>query len=198
MTDEGRHAEAFDSKLLARTSAAALMTAHYGSLDAATLVFLHSVLDAVAFNCCQVTAFHAPQDWEQDLKNTQVPLLDAKSNPYEQLLKLKLDERFEKFERDGLLANMDRLFARCQPPAGWSPMHGYVFERERIKSFDSQRHEIIHGNAFGKPLALFGVSDESLHYVSQTALYLMGLVNLKYGLKIYSKYVGDYLQQRNR
>jgi hypothetical protein len=93
-----------------------------------------------------------------------------------------------------LLAKVDRLFARCNPPSGWSPMVGYVFDRERIRQFDDQRHEIVHGNALGKPLTLFQVSDENLLYVQKTGMFFMGLINFKYHLRIDPEYWAKAMQ----
>jgi hypothetical protein len=169
---------------LGKSGAQAIFDSSYASLDAAVLVFYHSLLDALAFDYCRVTVLHAPRDWEQDLKNTQVQLLQTQSKSYDQLLQAKLDERLEKLERESLLTKVDRLFARCNPPSGWSPMVAYAFDRERIKRFDDQRHEIVHGKALGKPPTLFQVSDENLFYVQQTGMYFMGLVNFKYHLRI--------------
>jgi hypothetical protein len=169
---------------LGKTGAQGIFDSSYASLDAAVLVFYHSLLDAAVFDYCRVTVLHAPRDWEQDLKNTQVPLLETQSKSYDQLLQVKLDERLEKLERESLLKKVDRLFARCNPPSGWSPMDGYAFERDRIKGFDDQRHEIVHGKALGKPLTLFQVSDENLFYVQQTGMFFMGLLNFKYHLRI--------------
>jgi hypothetical protein len=151
-------------------------------------VFYHSVLDAAALDWCRVTALHAPEDWEPEMKNSQVLLLESKSKSYIELLKAKINERLERLERESLLTKVDRLFARCSPPAGWSPMTGYEFDREKIRLFDEQRHELIHGNALGNPLMLFQVSEENLFYIQQTGMYFMGLVNRKYGLKIDIRY----------
>ena len=179
---------AADYRKLGNVAAQVLFTSSYAALDAAVLVYYHSLLDASAFDYCRVTALHAPRDWEQDLKNTQVQLLETQSKSYDQLLQAKLDERLEKLERESLLTKVDRLFARCNPPSGWSPMVGYEFDRERIKRFDDQRHEIVHGKALGKPLTLFQVSDENLVYVQKTGMFFMGLVNFKYQLRIDPEY----------
>jgi hypothetical protein len=173
---------------LGRLGAEVIFRSSYASLDAAVLVFYHSLLDATVFDYCRVTVLHAARDWEQDLKNTQVQLLETQSKSYDQLLQAKLDERLEKLERESLLTKVDRLFARCSPPSGWSPMVGYAFDRERIKRFDDQRHEIVHGKALGKPLTLFQVSDENLVYVQKTGMFFMGLVNFKYQLRIDPEY----------
>lgn len=148
------------------------------------LVFSHSLLDGTVFDCCLVTTLAAPRDWEQDLKGAQVPLLEIHSKSYDQLLGDKLAERLDKLERESLLTKIDRLFSRCQPPPRWSPAQGYMFDRERVKRFDDQRHEIIHGQALGNPLQLFPVSDENLFYIQQTGLYFIALLNRKYHLRI--------------
>ncbi|HEV3483008.1 MAG TPA: hypothetical protein VGR97_11860 [Candidatus Acidoferrales bacterium] len=169
---------------LGKVGAKVIFDSSYASLDAAVLVFYHSLLDGMALDCCRITALHAPQDWEQDLKNSQVSLLESKSKSYDELLRAKIEERLERLERESLLTKLDRLFARCNPSANWSPMAGYEFVRKDIELFDDQRHEIVHGEALGKTLTLFEVSEENLFYVQQTGMYLLGLVNHKYGLKV--------------
>ena len=176
------------TKNLVGLGAQVIFKSSYASLDAAVLVFYHTLLDATAFDYCRVTVLHAPSDWVQDLKSTQVQLLETKSKSYDQLLHAKLGERLEKLERESLLTKVDRLFARCNPPSGWSPMVGYEFDRERIKRFDDQRHEIVHGKALGKPLTLFQVSDGSLLYVQKTGMFFVGPVNFKYQLRIDPEY----------
>lgn len=174
---------------LGRTGAQVIFDSSYASLDAAVLVFYHSLLDATVFDYCRVTALHAPRDWAEDLKNTNVRLSETQGASYEQLLRANLDDRLKKLERESLLIKVDRLFARCNPPSGWSAMRGYIFDQERITQFDDQRHAIVHGKALGKSLAIFPVSDESLTYVQQTGVYLMALVNCKYGLRIDPQYL---------
>ncbi len=155
------------------------------SSDAAIVVFAHSVLDGAAMDYCRVTAAAAPKDWEPELKGRQVPLLEiANARDYNELFQRKLEDRLQELERESLVTKIDRLLARCQPPAKWSPMTGYEFDMERIKRLDTQRHEIIHGLALGIPLKHHPVSDESLFYLSRTSMYFQGLVNLKYGLKL--------------
>jgi hypothetical protein len=63
-------------------------------------------------------------------------------------------------------------------------MSGYTYDKGLVKSFDDQRHEIVHGKALGKPLTLFQVSDDSLYYVQRTGNYFLGLINFKYGLQL--------------
>lgn len=160
------------------------------SLDAATVVFAHSVLDAAAFDYCRVTAIAAPGDWEQDLKNSQFSLSEIAKSKYEELLRRKLDDHLQKLERESLHTKIDRLLARCQPPAKWSPMNNYEFDSEIMKHLDDQRIEIVHGAALGRPLKAYPVSDDGLWYLQRTTMYFAGLVNLRYGLQIDTTYAG--------
>lgn len=173
-----------DYAALAKTGAQAMLGTTYAQVDAATLIFYHSILDGVAFDCLRVTALQAPRDWEKELAGMQVGLLEARDQPYEQLLRAKLSKRLAELERESLLTKVDRLFARCTPEPNWSPMHGYAYDRSRISQFDDQRHEIVHGAAVGKPLALFPVTDESLFYLLRTGIFFIGLINMRYGLQI--------------
>jgi hypothetical protein len=176
-----------DYAALARTGAEAMLGTTYAQVDAATLIFYHSILDGVAFDCLRVTALQAPSDWEEDLANAQVGLLEARDEAYDKLLWAKIDKRLATLERESLLIKVDKLFARCKPEPDWSPMHGYAYDRSRISQFDDQRHEIVHGAVVGTPLALFPVTDESLSYLWRTGLFFVGLIKMRYGLQIDSK-----------
>lgn len=76
-------------------------------------------------------------------------------------------------------------------------MEGYAFDRELITQFDNQRHEIIHGNALGRSLTLFKVSNENLYYIHRTGMYFTGLINFKYGLRIDPHYWEEALQAKS-
>jgi hypothetical protein len=173
-----------DYAALAKTGAKAMLGTTYAQVDAATLIFYHSILDGVAFDCLRVTALQAPSDWENELSSMQVGLLEARDQTYEQLLRAKVNKRLAELEREPLLTKAGKLFARCKPEPHWSPMHGYAYGQTRIKQFDDQRHEIVHGAAVGKPLALFPVTDESLFYLSRTGMFFVALINMRYGLQI--------------
>lgn len=150
-------------------------------LDAATILFAHSMMDGAAFDYCKVTALHAPADWESDVLNKQVPLSVVRDEPYEKIRQLKIEAALEDLEMESLRDKIDRLHARCKPEKGWSPMDGYHFDSSRIERIDRLRQDIVHGEALGKPID--AVEDE-LDYINRTCMYFFGLVNHHYGLKI--------------
>ncbi len=150
-------------------------------LNAATVLFGHSMVDGAAFDYCRVTALHAPNDWEPELSNKQVALSLVRERPIEEILRLKLEDLLEDLEMKSLKDKIDRLHARCRPEKGWSPMRGYAFELARIERLDLLRQNIVHGNALGQPIEdAVGEFD----YMSRTCWYFMGLVNMRYGLTL--------------
>src|SRR5262249_36314127 len=149
-------------------------------ISAATILFAHSMVDGAAFDYCRVTALHAPEDWEADLLNKQVPLSLAREKSFAELRQVKLDTLLDDLEMESLEDKIDRLYARCRPERGWSPMHGYAFELARINRLDKLRQDIVHGEALGKPIEHV---DDEYDYMNRTCMYFMGLVNLRYGLK---------------
>jgi hypothetical protein len=151
------------------------------SMDAATILFAHSMVDGAVFDYCRVTALHAPEDWESDFSNKQVPLSVMRKMSFEEIRDTKLKETLKALERESLSEKIDRLHARCRPPSGWSPMHGYVFDLGRIERLDRLRQEIVHGKGLGQPIPN---AEDEFDYMHRSCLYFMGLVHLKYNLKI--------------
>jgi hypothetical protein len=60
-------------------------------------------------------------------------------------------------------------------------MHGYTFDRDRLKFLDAYRHEIIHGNDLGKGM---GKADDEVDFLMRTVLFFMGMVNLHYDIRL--------------
>lgn len=150
-------------------------------LNAATILFAHSMVDGAAFDYCKVTALHAPQDWELEVVNKQATLSDIRAKTFEEIRWAKIESLLEDLEMQSLEKKIDRLHARCRPPQGWSPMHGYVFDLDRIKGLDRLRQDIVHGEALGRTIES---ADEEFQYMNSTCWYFMGLVNLRYDLRI--------------
>jgi hypothetical protein len=157
-------------------------TVKYGQVgvDAASIVFAHSFVDGAALDYCRVTTLIAPRDWEPALDQRQIKLSEIRELGYDTALRKKLDEYLEQLERESLLKKADLLFARCKPPEKWSPMRDYVYDRDHLKILDDCRHDIIHGNE----IAIINHAHEEVDYLMRTVLFFMGLVNLRYGIKL--------------
>lgn len=175
------------------TSADASHESTINSLDAATIVFAHSMVDSAAMDYCRVTALHAPADWEPDLLSKQIPLDMIRGQTYDQIREAKLEQTLVELERASLREKIDRLHARCKPQRKWSPMTDYAFDPGRIGALDRLRQEIVHGDALGKPIT--DVETE-LDYMNKTCMYFMGLVNFRYRLRIDPNFAFGSLSRR--
>lgn len=81
-------------KLIQELTGTTVQLAQRG-VDAASIVFAHSIVDAAAFDYCRVTALVAPGDWESIIDQRQIKLSDLRGTSYDQILRKKLDEFFE-------------------------------------------------------------------------------------------------------
>lgn len=156
------------------------------AVDAASIIFAHSLLDGALIDYCRVTALVAPEDWESLIEQRQIKLCDMRGTPYEEMIKRKLVEFFGQLDKESLLKKADLLLARCKPPAHWSPMHNYAYDRDRLERVDAYRHSVIHGESLGLGIA---EADENLSFLQKTSLFFMGLVNYRYNVKIVPDYV---------
>lgn len=173
--------EAMPPEKLVQTMTDETVRQAQSAVDAASIVFAHSVLDGAALDYCRVTALIAPRDWETVIDQRQIKLSDARESGYEQILKNKLDEFLEQLDRESLLKKADHLLARCKPPEKWSPMRDYVYDRDRLEKLDDYRHNVIHGDSLGKGIAK---AEGEVDYLMKTVLFFQGLVNLRYGLML--------------
>jgi len=152
------------------------------SVDAASLVFAHSVIDQAAYDCCKVTALVAPGDWEDNVSKKQVCLCEVKEKPsYDELRSDALRKFFERFAYESLLTKLDRLHSKCRPEPGFAKSDNYAYDRSRIQELDSLRHDIVHGLAKERKLPK---GDDDIDYLWNTSMYLVALVNHRYDVKL--------------
>ena len=91
-------------------------------------------------------------------------------------------QRFlDDLEKESLIKKVDKLFQICQPHNDYAPIKDYKFSKERLLALDKNRHDIVHKDIPIKPLP---GGDDDIWFLFQTTMYLMGLVNMKFGLKM--------------
>jgi hypothetical protein len=151
------------------------------ALDAASIVFAHSLADSAAYDCCRVVASLAPTDWLPRVENRTLPLSEIKGRSFDELLNHKLNEFISDLERDSLLKKVDLLFALCRPPKKWAPIKDFTFDRDRLESLDRLRHEIVHGESVGRSIPS---CEKEIEFLVRTPFFLMDLVTLRYGLEL--------------
>lgn len=152
------------------------------SIDSSSLVLSHSAIDASAFDYLRVIEFIAPIDHlEHFVIKKKLTLEELKEKTYEEIIKDKINKFIVSLDRESLLYKVDKLFQICRPPAKFSPIEEYTFDRDRLAKLDSIRHEIVHGEGLKSPIK---DCDNEIIYMRNTANLLMALLSHTYGLKI--------------
>lgn len=156
------------------------------TVDAATLVFSHSLLDAWLLDVCRLTSIVNPSYWESLVERKQVELGQVRARGYEDLLHEKVGVLLKGLERDSMLKKVDSILAQCRPAK--MPLHipGYRFSRAKLAELDELRHDIVHRGVLGRvvPDAL-----DVAVYLFETQELVMLCVKRRFDLKLYANYV---------
>ena len=151
------------------------------AVDAASLVFAHSILDGAAMEYCRVAASVSPESWDDFIGKRKVEIQEIKASSYDDVRAMTLGDYLNGLERESVLKKIDLLFAICKPPEGFAPINEYSFDRNRVLAIDKIRHEIVHGEPVEEPLP---AGDDDIWFLMSTANFLMSLLNHKFDLKI--------------
>lgn len=151
------------------------------AVDAASLVFAHSILDDATLGYCRVTAIISPKDWEQLILNKETSLKEVKSKGIEEIIKTRLKEYIESLERERLLSKVELLFKLCRPPRGFSRIANYKYDRDRLKELNNLRNSIVHGDG---PIKKLPNGEEDIEFLFKTTLHLMTLITYRYGVEV--------------
>jgi len=128
------------------------------AVDAASLVFGHSIIDDCALEYCRVCALAKPEDWEPIFEKRTVTFQTLMSKGKDEIRMDLIEARLKELERGPLLMKIKTLLSLCKPAGDYSPVGGYKFDEKRIEEIDTKRHRIIHENTFGR--ALTGVEQD--------------------------------------
>jgi hypothetical protein len=120
-------------------------TTFESALDAATLIFAHSVLDSAALDWCRVCALAAPDDFLPLIDQKKVTLADVQAVSYAELRATALQDYLDNLDKVPLLKKLDLLFSLCRPsPTFVGIDENYRYDRERLIALDTLRHDYVH------------------------------------------------------
>ena len=148
---------------------------------AASLVFSHSVLDAVAFDLLRITAHEDPTCWHPHVKHKKLNVEDLLNDKGEEVIQNAIAKAVKDMEMQSLQKKIERLFSICQPSDQATTVQGFKYSSDRIDSLDRRRIDIVHGQGPEGPVQ-FSVSD--LDDVQATCIHLCMSVNHRFGCKI--------------
>jgi hypothetical protein len=156
------------------------------AVDAASLIYAHSLVDAAAHDYLRACRVVAPTDFLQLMGDRKVSLRDVSTSTFDEVLRPKLNDYLSELERESLITKVEKLFALSQPPAGFDPVENYAYDPDRLKRLDEKRHDLVHGAG---PAAPIPTIDADLEFLERTQIFLFTLVNERYGIKLDSRYM---------
>lgn len=180
-TDKKAFLEAGLPDALPERLTAPAVTTFESALDAASLVFAHSIVDGAAFDLCRICYVIAPTDLDRFVDQRKVTLAQLRNGSIEALRAQLIEAFLETLERESLLKKADFLFQICRPPSSFEPIRDYSYSRNRLVQLDELRHKVVHSSQQSKPLPK-GADD--LWFLQRTGYFFMTLLNEKYDVRV--------------
>lgn len=156
-------------------------------IESASIVFLHSVLDALLYHYCKVSALIIPLHWFKYVKNKKDSLQELHEKTRSKVIIDACFKFVESIEKKSLLYKADKLHEVClenaifpnqvNPPK----IQNYAYSKDRLEKFDKLRHNIVHHSTFSDEISDV---DELLRYIYTTGFYFTCLMNQSYNLRI--------------
>jgi hypothetical protein len=144
------------------------------AVDAALIVFSHSVLDALVDELLQYLSDYARESWKKAVMKQEITLTveDILTLNSEQVMNDEVANLRRKYQKGSLKAKANRVMQLSQVS---NPPHfsDYVFNTEELGRVDELRNSLVHGTVLGNPV--YDVL-KSLTYMSSTAEYLIRTV----------------------
>lgn len=165
---------------LAKSIAASAVVSSVRTVDSASIVFAHSILEATLMELLQLTFKASPKDWFPLVERRKVDLASTATNSIEELRNTIISEFIKELGRESLMRKSDVLHAICKPTASDAKMETYAFSKAELETFDRVRHDLVHGQKFRDKISN---PAKLLEYASKTGGYFLLLVNQRFGLK---------------
>jgi hypothetical protein len=150
------------------------------AVDAASLVFVHSAVDAAVSDLCRVTYIIDPSRWRPFVEAQKVSLSEIGSTTPGDVWKMKLDAHVAALEKESLRKRTDRLFAICKPDRTFDPIGNFQYDIISVERLDKLRQDVIHGSGPD----VIPNCDAELEYLTKVGLYFFSMVNKAFGVKI--------------
>jgi hypothetical protein len=166
----------------AESSAERTVGAARAAVDAASLVFMHSIVDSAAATLLQAISLAAPNDWLRFMDDKKLTVSEVRQEKFKTLYASLLFKELGRIERNTSLPwKAERLLQLCSPEKGWYHWRHDPAELERV---DRLRHDIVHGEMFGQELPSVTAD---LKFLENTGWYLYVIAGKRYRLKLLTK-----------
>jgi hypothetical protein len=168
---------------LAHSLTESVLEAATYSIDAASLVFAHSMLDGAAADLLTACAYCDPERFAKYYAEKKITIKDAMTTrSLEEMAWAQMDLSLRHAARnDSLMDKVKTIQDATTPPYDANMMGGFIPDIEVLRTLDKRRIAIVHGDGLFE--ALPDIEDNIL-YLHKTALYLVFKVLAKYSLKL--------------
>jgi len=164
---------------LADRAAGATIESARSAIDAASLVFMHSIIDSGASRLLQLTSLAGPEDWYQFMDEKKLPFSKVRQDRHETLYIGLLLQEMARIERNTSLPwKGARLRQLCKPEDGWTQMR---YDETGLQRVDKLRHDIVHGEMLGNPIP---DAHNDIRFLENTGWYFWLIVGKRYGLEL--------------
>ena len=150
------------------------------AIDAASLVFVHSGVDATISDLCRVTHLIDPSRWRPFVEAQKVSLSELNSASPDELWKARLQTHLEALEQESIKKRTERIFAICKPSNTFDPIGKFKYDVTTLERLDKLRQDIIHGSG---PTTIPNC-DAELEYLVKVGLFFFAMVNTTFGVKV--------------
>lgn len=174
--DLRRTADFLREKLTEQT----LKNASY-SVDAASLVFAHTVLDDALSSFLEITSEVATTYWKDRVKKKQVELDSILERGLDNALGSLIKKEVSAIRRnDSVIKKAELLHAICRQSEG-SDHPTYKFDPEKLREIDKLRQNIVHGDLLGGAIPEV---EKKLTYLRDSWMYFFMMMHKSFGLRI--------------
>jgi len=153
------------------------------AVDAASLVFGHSIVESCAANYCRLIAFIDPDSWESQVGNKKVSIGSYKDIEYTELLVNAINNYMDNdFEQLSMVIKVETLIGKCGGAKSVPETDLFMYDADRTRRIHKQRNSVVHTD---EELPGFDNIEDDLFYLQlMTFPFFTLLMNTKYGLQI--------------
>jgi hypothetical protein len=152
----------------------AVSSAH-AAVDAASIVFAHTLVETAAMGYLSVTRLVAERDWMPFVKDRKWTLADIQQHGFEKLLRSSVLDEYERLEKDGLTKKVLRLMQVCRPAKNWGD--GFALDEDELNRIDRLRRDVVHGDLLGHRIETI---DDDIEHLRKLCAYLGDIVFHRY------------------
>ena len=116
------------------------------SINAASLVFAHAIIDDLIYELCLITSKILSDKWASKLTKKKIEFEEIQRSSPDDIRDRLIREYINGLERKSLLEKYDTFLSVCNPPKNHQLTTGVKLDRSRLEKLDSLRHDAAHGN----------------------------------------------------